>query len=193
MWKDPIKSTPSIIQTDFGPFGQSLPGDGEAYCGPTSMVMGLYWLSANGFTQVAPAVYNGEDDPVAINLERVVAGLVRTSSESGSFVDGMTSGMADYLSACGIGPDLYNLTSTSNPDLAWLADQLAPNVSESPQTIVLANFAVGWYSVSQTTKGYMENYGGHVLAPAHGEPDGRHDHHQQRFPRLVRERTQPPV
>ncbi|KRP97062.1 hypothetical protein AOQ73_21715 [Bradyrhizobium pachyrhizi] len=165
MWKDPIKSTPSIIQTDFGPFGQSLPGDGEAYCGPTSMVMGLYWLSANGFTQVAPVVYNGEDDPVAINLERVVAGLMRTSSESGSFVDGMTSGMADYLSACGIGPDLYNLASTSNPDLAWLADQLAPNVSESPQTIVLANFAVGWYSVSQTTKEYMENDGGHVLAP----------------------------
>ncbi|MBH5390320.1 hypothetical protein [Bradyrhizobium diversitatis] len=165
MWKDPIESTPSIIQTDFGPFGQSLPGDGEAYCGPTSMVMGLYWLSANGFTQVAPAVYNGEDDPVAINLERVVAGLMQTSSEGGSFVDGMTSGMADYLSACGIGPDLYHLTSTSNPDLAWLADQLAPNVSESPQTIVLANFAVGWFSVSQTTKGYMENSGGHVLAP----------------------------
>ncbi|WP_448029876.1 hypothetical protein [Bradyrhizobium liaoningense] len=43
MWKDPIRSTPSIIQTDFGPFGQSLPGDGEAYCGPTSMVMGLYF------------------------------------------------------------------------------------------------------------------------------------------------------
>jgi autotransporter-associated beta strand protein len=129
------------------------------------MVMGLYWLSGNGFTQVAPAVYNGHDDPAAINLERVVAGLMQTSSEGGSFTVGMTNGIADYLSACGIAPDLYTFTGVPNPDLAWLAGQLAPNVSETSQTIVLANFAVGWFSISKTKTNYMENEGGHVLAP----------------------------
>jgi autotransporter-associated beta strand protein len=129
------------------------------------MVMGLYWLSSNGFTQVAPAVYNGQDDPEVINLERVVAGLLQTSSKGGSFTTGMINGIADYMSACGIGPDLYTFTGIPNPNLAWLSEQLAPNVSETAQTIVLANFAVGWFSISTTKKNYMENEGGHVLAP----------------------------
>jgi hypothetical protein len=54
MWTDPDGTTPSIVQIDFGPWGQDVPGDGYAYCGPTSMVMGLYYLYANGFTQLAP-------------------------------------------------------------------------------------------------------------------------------------------
>jgi hypothetical protein len=39
MWNDPVTNTPSIVQTDFGAWGQNLPGYGEAYCGPTAMVM----------------------------------------------------------------------------------------------------------------------------------------------------------
>jgi hypothetical protein len=58
MWADPNGTTPSIVQIDFGPWGQDMPGDGYAYCGPTSMVMGLYYLYANGFTQLAPG-WNG--------------------------------------------------------------------------------------------------------------------------------------
>ena len=32
------------------------------------MVMGLYWLSGNGFTQVAPAVYTNQDGAVVCRV-----------------------------------------------------------------------------------------------------------------------------
>jgi len=66
------------------------------------------------------------------------------------------------LSACGISPSQYAYTSSDNPDLAWLAEQLAPNVAANPTTIVWANFAVGWFS---GTPPALSNNGGHVLAP----------------------------
>ncbi|MBY0322000.1 MAG: hypothetical protein K2X72_24960 [Reyranella sp.] len=47
--------------------------------------MGLYWMSANGFTQVAPSTYLPRAGrPAAVNLELVVAGLLGTSSETGT-------------------------------------------------------------------------------------------------------------
>jgi autotransporter-associated beta strand protein len=164
VWKDPVKNTPSIVQVDFGAYGQNIPGDGEAYCGPTSMVMGLYWLRANGFTQVVPAAYDGQEDPVATNLERVIAGLAQTSSVSGTGGD-LTDGVSSYLSACGIAPDQYMIVGTDSPNLAWLGAQLAPNVADNPDTIVLANFSVGWYSRPNTTSTDFQNNGGHVLTP----------------------------
>lgn len=164
-WSDPVTNTPSIIQTGFGPYGQYLPGDGEAYCGPTSTVMVLYWLASNGLTQLAPTPFGGPSDPAAIDLERVIAGLMQTSIDTGTNGTGMANGMADYLAARGIGPDQFTLTSTGNPDLQWLATQLAPNVAQDPSTIVLANFSVGWYSQSSTDPDSFTNSGGHVLAP----------------------------
>jgi hypothetical protein len=162
MWTDPNGTTPSIVQVDFGPWGQYMPGDGEAYCGPTSMVMGLYYLYANGFTQLAPGPFVSQDDPQTVNLERIIAGLCHTSILGGTFVDGLQHGVAHYLSACGISPSQYAYSSIGNPNLSWLAQQLTPNVAENPTTIVLANFAVGWYSGTPPT---LSNNGGHVLAP----------------------------
>jgi len=162
MWKDPTGTTPSIVQVDFGPWGQYMPGDGEAYCGPTSMVMGLYYLYANGFTQLAPGPFVSQDDPQTVNLERIIAGLCHTSILGGTLVDGLQHGVAHYLSARGISPSQYAYSSTGNPSLSWLAEQLAPNVAGNPTTIVLANFSVGWYSGAPPT---LSNDGGHVLAP----------------------------
>jgi hypothetical protein len=162
MWSNPVTTTPSIIQVDFGAWGQNLPGDGESYCGPTSIVMGLYWLAANGFTQLAPTTYNGQEDPLATNLELVIAGLLGTSSEAGT--SGM-DGIATYLSACGIAPAQYTMASTGNPDLSWIATQSAPSVASTPDTIVLAPFSVGWYAPEKGHPKVLLNAGGHVLCP----------------------------
>jgi hypothetical protein len=170
MWKNPLGATPSIIQVDFGAWGQNLPGDGEQYCCPTSMVMGLYWLSANGFTQLAPPAYHGQQDAAALNLVKVIAGLAGTSAAGGTTGSGTASGMADYLSACGIAPDQYTTAVTDTPDLSWLAAQLAANVASNPDSIVLANFSVGWYSRASGSTSFS-NSGGHVLAPLIADPD----------------------
>jgi hypothetical protein len=85
MWTDPNGTTPSIVQIDFGPWGQDLPGDGYAYCGPTSMVMGPYYLYANGFTQLAPGPFVNQNDSATISLERIIPGVCRTSLSGGPF------------------------------------------------------------------------------------------------------------
>jgi len=166
MWKNPVSATPSIVQVDFGAYGQNLPGDGEMYCGPTSLLMGLYYLSANGFTQLAPAIYGGQEDPAATNLERVIAGLMGCTPTGGTSGDGMLAGMVNYLSACGIAPDQYAVNNNDSPDFACIAGQIAPNVSQSPSgPIALTCFSVGWFSRSSSTDTTFVNGGGHVLAP----------------------------
>ena len=117
MWKNPMQATPSIIQVDFGANGQNLQGDGEMYCAPTSVVMGLYYLSANGFTQLAPASYGGQEDQAAINLERVIAGLMGTTAIGGTG-GGFVSGVVTYMSACGLSPDQYTVNTVAWPDFA---------------------------------------------------------------------------
>jgi hypothetical protein len=164
MWKDPVKNTPSIVQVDFGGWGQLVPGDGTAYCGPRSAVMALYWLAANGFTQLAPSKFVDQDDAATVNLELIIAGLMDTSSEAGT-KGTLEAGVVAYLSACGIAPAQYNYTGIGNPDLQWLATQLAPNVAQNPNTIVLADFAVGWYTPQQAGSTTLVNVGGHVLCP----------------------------
>lgn len=166
MWNDPVTFTPSIVQTNFGPWGSALPADGEAYCAPTSVVMGLYWLSSNGFTQLAPATYGGPDDPEAISLERVIAGLAGTSPTGGT--GALEGGVGDYLAACGIGKDQYAYATTGNPDCSWLATRMAQNFADDPASIVLAVFSVGWYAVPSGSFqcGYtLCNSGGHALTP----------------------------
>jgi hypothetical protein len=113
-WLDPITATPSIVQVDFGAWGQNVPGYGEAYCGPTSIVMGLYYLYNNGFTQLAPCAYQGPEGPEATNLERVIAGLMRTSVDAGTG-NWMYRGVVDYLSACGLSLGQYTTSLTNKP------------------------------------------------------------------------------
>ena len=108
------------------------------YCAPTSLVMGLYWLANNGFTQLAPQTYSGQKDPRAINLERII-GLIHTSVNWGTY-GGMVKGMATYFSACGIPPDHYVYTGSDHPGLDWPATQLAPNTASNPSTIVYCIF-----------------------------------------------------
>lgn len=163
MWKDPKAATPSIVQTDFGPWGQLVPGDGAAYCVPTALVMGLYYLANNGFTQLTPA-FQTEDD--AANLELVIAGLVGTTAEGGT-VD-PTAGINTYLSACGMDPSQYTVTQApANTDLQWIGTQIAPNVATgSPATIVFAVFYVDWYApASKTEPDSLVYAGGHGLCP----------------------------
>lgn len=166
MWKDPVGNTPSIVQTNFGPWGTSLPADGESYCAPTSVVMGLYYLGGNGFTQLAPASYAGPDDRESILFERLIAGMLGTSPTQGT---GAFTSLADYFAARGIGLDQYSYISTGVPDLEWLDTQLAPNYDEDPQWISLTVFSVGWFykpSDDEPTCGCtLCNDGGHTLAP----------------------------
>ncbi|ADH87860.1 hypothetical protein Snov_0527 [Ancylobacter novellus DSM 506] len=166
MWKDPVGNTPSIVQTNFGPWGTSLPADGESYCAPTSVVMGLYYLGGNGFTQLAPASYAGPDDRESILFERLIAGIIGTSPTQGT---GSLAGLADYFAARGLGLDQYTYISTGIPDVQWLDTQLAPNYVEDPQWISLTVFSVGWFykpKDDEPTCGCtLCNDGGHTLAP----------------------------
>jgi autotransporter-associated beta strand protein len=161
MWLDPVGNTPRIVQVDFGAWGQYVPGDGEVYCAPTSLVMALYWLYANGFTQLGPGPFVSQDDGDTINLERIIAGLMDTSSEEGT-VGTLEAGVVTYLSACGISPSQHTYAHTDHPDLAWLATHLAPNFAQHASTIVLADFQVGWFTDDDNS---FTNTGGHVLCP----------------------------
>jgi autotransporter-associated beta strand protein len=172
MWNDPIENTPSIVQTNFGPYGDYIPADGEMYCAPTSVVMGLYWLASNGFTQLAPATYGGADDQAALSLELIIAGLVGTSPTEGT-LNSMTGGIADYFAACGIATSQYAYTGSGNPGFTWLAAQLAPNVASDPETIALGVFWVGWYappSQECPCDDTLCYQGGHTLAPLTVDP-----------------------
>ncbi|SEP40521.1 autotransporter-associated beta strand repeat-containing protein [Rhodospirillales bacterium URHD0017] len=162
-WENPTTNTPSILQLQFGPWGEDIPGDGLEYCGPTATLMAIYYLYNNNFTQLAPAAYGGEDDKNATNLELVLGGLMQTSS-SGGTTAGMQPGVWAYLAACGISGNPKSLASSSKPDLAWFTSQLGPNVESDPDVIVLANFSVGWFQQQGTSSTYKRT-GGHFLTP----------------------------
>ena len=70
-------------------------------CGPTATLMAIYYLFNNGFTQLAPKHYRGRDAKKAINLERVLGGLIQTSSTGGTHGYDMQVGVWNYLSAFG--------------------------------------------------------------------------------------------
>ena len=162
-WGNPTTNTPSIVQLQFGPWGEDIPGDGLEYCGPTATLMAIYYLYNNGFTQLAPAAYGGEGDKNATTLELVLGGLMQTSSTGGT-TTGMQPGVWVYLAACGISGNPKILASSSQPDLAWFTTQLEPNVEFDPDTIVLANFSVGWFQQQGTSSTYQRT-GGHFLTP----------------------------
>ncbi len=167
MWISPIK-TPCLVQVDFGAMGAEPAGRRRDVLRSDLDRDGLYWMSANGFTRIAPSTCHGQDDPAAANLELVVAGLLGTSSETGT---GSMDGVTTYLAACGITVTPANNPSIANPDLGWIMEQVAPNVASDPQSIVLAQFSVGWYSSEQGSS-YWQNDGGHVLVPIGIVPGG---------------------
>lgn len=168
-WNDPVTNTPAIIQLDFGPYGSSLPGDGQNYCEPTSAVMSLFWLGSNGFTQITPSIYPGQNDPYTYNLERLMGGLMQTSATNGTFDAAAIQGISDYLSAAGLsgafsyvyngGDSASNLLSPS-----WMAAQLASNAGADPSTITFVNFSISWYGQSADNPTSFSSEGGHELA-----------------------------
>ena len=169
-WLDPTVATPGIVQTFFGRWGQNMPGDGESYCDPTSLVMQLYYLGANGFTQLAPHFYKGQNNPdgPAANLEKIISGFLRTTVTEGTYE--IHYPVNAYLSARGIAPEQYTTKYSWHPDLDWLADALAPNVATRPTDISLTIFWVAWFSRSSESDLPSATGGGHVLAPLAVEP-----------------------
>ena len=128
---NPTTDTPSIVQLQFGPWGEDIPGDGLEYCGPTATLMAIYYLYNNKFTQLAPAAYGGEGDKNATTLELVLSGLMQTSSTGGT-TTGMQPGVWAYLAACGISGNPNILASSSKPDLAWFTTSSSPTSSPIP-------------------------------------------------------------
>ena len=127
--------------------------------------MAIYYLFNNGFTQLAPKHYRGRDAKKAINLERVLGGLMQTSSTGGTHGYDMQVGVWNYLSACGISGPTVQMTMTDTPNLDWFQTALAPNVAQDPDTIVLANFGVTWFVPVQGEQSTYKAAGGHFLTP----------------------------
>jgi hypothetical protein len=164
-WTDPVTTTPSFIQIGFGPYGTQLPGNGEQYCGPTAIAMDLYWLGANGFSQIAPSSYssgNPTDVAAAANLMKVLGGLGNTSSTGGTDLDLLASAVHLYFSAKGIDQSQFAYTLQTTATASWFKAQLANNKIDSPSTITFTNLLVGWYSQIGTTNSYVRD-GGHFV------------------------------
>ena len=142
-WSDPVTTTPSFIQKQFGPYGGVLPGEGEQYCGPVATAMGLYYLGHNGYTQLAPSTYtqgNVADEAAAGNLALVIGGLAETSALGGTDPIGLQNAVKTYFAAKGISTGRYtfsliggNVPPTVGPSTTWFGQQLAPNEQVSPR------------------------------------------------------------
>ncbi|MGA0040425.1 MAG: hypothetical protein ACO3NZ_11300, partial [Pirellulales bacterium] len=175
-WSDPVTTTPSFIQKQFGPYGGVLPGEGENYCGPVATAMGLYYLGHNGYTQLAPPTYtpgNVADEAAAGNLALVIGGLAETSALGGTGHLGIKTAVETYFAAKGISSDRFtlsliggNVPLTVGPDATWFGQQLSPNeqVSPPPTQIAFSTLQVGWYSAqpSGTPNTYVRS-GGHFV------------------------------
>ncbi len=148
---------PSLVQTDFGPYGSRLPGDGQEYCYPTTGAMLTMWLSQNGYTQLAPA-YSTEVElqAVGLNLIKVLSGLMESSPTGGTTNAGYIHGMDDYLRARGIRLEDRTWDTSDNPTLEWF------NEHNGPTSVVLTGLS--WYDVSGTNPNYYNNTGGHGTA-----------------------------
>lgn len=175
-WSDPVTTTPSFIQKQFGPYGGVLPGEGEEYCGPVATAMGLYYLGHNGYTQLAPSTYtqgNVADEAAAGNLALVIGGLADTSVFGGTRLDKLQTAVQTYFAAKGIsaGLKLTQIGITNSPivgpSATWFGQQLAPNeqVSPPPEQIAFSTLLVGWYARSAPNT-YVRNSGHFVNVAA---------------------------
>jgi hypothetical protein len=175
-WSDPVTTTPSFIQKQFGPYGGVLPAEGEQYCGPVATAMGLYYLGHNGYTQLAPPTYtqgNVADEAAAGNLALVIGGLAGTSALGGTGVLGLQTAVETYFAAKGISTGRFtfsliggNVPPTVGPDATWFGQQLAPNeqVSPPPEQIAFSTLLVGWYLPKQSEPpNTYERNGGHFV------------------------------
>jgi hypothetical protein len=178
-WSDPVTTTPSFIQKQFGPYGGVLPGEGEEYCGPVATAMGLYYLGHNGYTQLAPSTYtqgNVADEATAGNLALVIGGLAETSALGGTELVKLKTAVQTYFAAKGISTDRFtfsligdNNPPTVGPDATWFGQQLAPNeqVSPSPEQIAFSLLGVSWFAPmpSALPNTYVRT-GGHFVTVA---------------------------
>jgi hypothetical protein len=175
-WSDPVTTTPSFIQKQFGPYGGVLPAEGEQYCGPVATAMGLYYLGHNGYTQLAPSTYtqgNVADEAAAGNLALVIGGLAGTSALGGTGVLGLQTAVDTYFAAKGISTGRFtlsliggNVPPTVGPSATWFGQQLAPNeqVSPPPEQIAFSTLLVGWYRPNTSAPpNTYERSGGHFV------------------------------
>ncbi|MEO8205106.1 MAG: PEP-CTERM sorting domain-containing protein [Chthoniobacterales bacterium] len=140
-----------IIQLDFGPFGSHLPGDGQDYCYPTTATMLMFWLHEHGYTQIADTF----NDTNALNLDRVLSGLMLTSATGGTLNSSYRSGLTDYLNAKGISDSLMTWDSIGNPDLDWF------NSHNDDHSVVIGGLS--WFRYDSTAGVYLQD-GGHGTA-----------------------------
>ncbi len=183
-WSDPVTTTPSFIQKQFGPYGGVLPGEGEQYCGPVATAMGLYYLGHNGYTQLAPSTYtqgNVADEAAAGNLALVIGGLAETKALGGTDLGKLQTAVQTYFAAKGISTDrfTYSLIGDNNPptvgpDATWFGQQLAPNeqVSPSPEQIAFSTLLVSWFAPSALPNTYVRTAGHFVNVAAADDVTG---------------------
>lgn len=140
-WTDKVTDTPSLVQTDFGPYGSKLPFYGEISCGETAIAMNMLWLARNGFTQLT----TDSRDPLVVqaageNLIQIFQGMLNGAGDSppedGSYYRFMIS---TFLSLKGISPDQVTIDHMLAPTLDWIQQHIEGGS--------VANVQAGWYSL----------------------------------------------
>src|SRR5581483_8851341 len=160
-WTDKVTTTPSLVQTNFGRFGDRLPLNGEISCGETAIAMSLLWLGENGFTQLAPAKPTRED---GLQLIRIFTGMAEAPT-GGSLVDEdwYRYAVTTYLGLKGVGENQYHWERQIGPSVAWL--------EEHNQNQSFVNFAVGWYVPDANEPGVWDRTGQHWLTLLATDPE----------------------
>jgi len=113
--------TPHLLQEGFGPHGEFLPNDGAEYCVPTSFTMAMYWLRANGLTQVAPRLSARH----ALDTDLAIAGFYSTTPDGGTESTGTTSTpkILTYLALRGISG--VEVRKFNKPDYAKIQEAVS--------------------------------------------------------------------
>lgn len=150
-WPDKNTATPKLVQTDFGPNGSFLPGDGGDYCGPTATTMRFGYLYNAGFTQL----FDGSPD--YLNMVRLMGGLSGASDFGGSNAENLRTAASIYLSARGISDANRFLTPYTEGYHRTIEEIASENVE---QNTLLGQ--IGWYQYDSNT-GVYNRTGGHFI------------------------------
>lgn len=111
-WSNKVTTTPPLIQIDFGPYGDRLPGDGQSYCGPTSAAIMQEWLISNGYSQLVAAESNGGSE----NLVTVIGAMAGVSATNGTNPGEMQNALSTYLAAKGMSSAFVGNTQLDAPN-----------------------------------------------------------------------------
>lgn len=155
-WTNKVTDTPSLVQEDFGAYGQRLPIDGAISCGETAIAMSMLWLARNGYTQLATASTDpAEVEAAGRNLIEIFQGLIDGAPDAplqqGAYYEYVVS---TYLSLRGISPDQVTISFRIAPDAEWIAQAI------EDQSV--AHVQAGWYFEEN---GVLERTGQHWWTP----------------------------